>query len=386
MPQRISVGLSQLPNTIDAFAEAAELARSGLDGEPDLCLAFAGGKHIGELEAALVEISARLRPKAMIGCGAAGVVGPGAEIEAGQGAVVWAAQLPGARIETFEVRGDAGGEPEVLSGLPDPASRADAVFLLANPYASQIEGALAQLNEERPGTPVLGGLASAVVEGEPGLMIDGVVSDAAAVGCLLEGVDMAPCVSQGAAPVGPEMAITAAEGGVIGELAFKPALERLGEIVAGLEENERRQAASGMLLGIVVDENRPDHERGDFLVRPIVSADRDAGTLTVGGRVRVGQTVRLHVRDGASADADLREALAVQVTAMGSAGAAGALMFTCNGRGRQMFGVADHDVDAFEDALAAPVGGFFCAGEIGPVGGRSYLHGFTATLAVFAAS
>ncbi len=140
-----------------------------------------------------------------------------------------------------------------------------------------------------------------------------------------------------------------------------------------------------MLIGIVIDENRPDHGRGDFLVRPIVGADRDSGAIAVGERVRVGQTVRLHVRDGVSADADLREALALQAGAMGEGGAAGALMFTCNGRGRGLFGVADHDADAVEEALAAPVGGFFCAGEIGPVGGRNFLHGFTATLAVFAA-
>jgi small ligand-binding sensory domain FIST len=243
---------------------------------------------------------------------------------------------------------------------------------------------LERLNAERPGTPVLGGFASAGFDGSGVLLRDGGQADVGAVGCLLDGVELLPCVSQGAAPVGPEMAITSAEGNVIRELAFKPALERLGEVVAGLDSDERREAAGGMLLGIVIDENRPEHERGDFLVRPVVGADRDLGSVAVGETIRVGQTVRLHIRDGVSADADLREALALQAGAVGPAGAAGALMFTCNGRGRGMFGTADHDADVVEDALAAPVGGFFCAGEIGPVGGRNFLHGFTATLAVFA--
>ncbi len=385
MTQRIAVGLSTAPNTIDAFTEAADVAASGLGGEPDLCVAFAGPHHLSNLEQALMEIRARLAPRASIGCAAAGVVGPGRELEEGPGALVWAAELPGAEIETFAVGGELGDGPEALTGVP-AGGDADAVFLLADPYRFPAAALLGRLNDERPGTPVLGGLASAAVGGSAPLIRDGTVADAdaGAVGCVLRGVELTPCVSQGATPVGGEMAVTAADGNVIHELAFKPALERLGEVVATLPSQEREQAARGMLLGIVIDENQPDHRRGDFLVRPIVGADRDSGAVAVGEHVRVGQTVRLQVRDGITADADLREALALQAGAMGPSGAAGALMFTCNGRGRGLFGVSDHDADAVEDALAAPVGGFFCAGEIGPVGGRNFLHGFTATLAVFA--
>ncbi|HKJ35433.1 MAG TPA: FIST N-terminal domain-containing protein [Solirubrobacterales bacterium] len=382
---RIAVGLSQLPSTIDAFAEAAEVARSGLGGSADLCFAFVGGQHLAELDAALLEIRARLDPAAMVGCGAAGVVGPGREVEDGPAAVVWAAELPGAEIETFEVRGEPGADPELMEGLPEPGAPADAVIVLADPRRFPTDGLVRRLGEEQPGTPVLGGLASAALDSAGCLIRDGEGTDAGAVGCALRGVDVTPCVSQGASPVGPEIAITEAEGNTIHELAFKPALERVSEIVAGLGPDERRQAAAGMLVGIVIDENRPEHERGDFLVRPIVGADRESGAIVVGEGVRVGQTLRLHVRDGASADADLRDALGLQSDALGEAGAAGALMFTCNGRGRRMFDLPDHDADAFEDALAAPVGGFFCAGEIGPVGGRNFLHGFTATMAIFAA-
>jgi small ligand-binding sensory domain FIST len=146
-------------------------------------------------------------------------------------------------------------------------------------------------------------------------------------------------------------------------------------------------AATGLLLGIVIDENKPEYERGDFLIRGLLGADRLSGALAIGDRVRVGQTVRFHVRDARSADEDLQQALALGTAALADRGAAGALLFTCNGRGRQMFSVPDHDALALAASLGpVPVSGFFCAGEIGPVGGRSFLHGFTATLALFAGS
>jgi small ligand-binding sensory domain FIST len=172
---------------------------------------------------------------------------------------------------------------------------------------------------------------------------------------------------------------------VIGQLAGKPAMERIGEVISALPERERELAAAGVLVGLVIDENRPEYERGDFLVRPIIGADRESGAIAIGELVRVGQTVRLQVRDAASADEDLREALRAQSQALGSDGAAGALLFTCNGRGSHMFDVPDHDAAAIEDSLGVPTAGFFCAGEIGPVGGRNFLHGFTATMAVFPA-
>ncbi len=196
---------------------------------------------------------------------------------------------------------------------------------------------------------------------------------------------MLSCVSQGAAPVGPEMTITAAHDNVIEELASVAAIERLREAIATLTPAEQELASGGLMLGLVIDENQPSYERGDFLVRPVIGADPDAGSVVIGERVRVGQTVRMHVRDGASADEDLREALRLQSAALGDEGAAGALLFTCNGRGAHMFSVPDHDATAVSDALGAAVGGFFCAGEIGPVGGRNFLHGFTATMAVFPA-
>jgi small ligand-binding sensory domain FIST len=216
------------------------------------------------------------------------------------------------------------------------------------------------------------------------LMCDEELCESGAVGVTLTGVDVRPCVSQGARPIGAEMTITAAEGNVIHELASRPALERLKTAIVDLDELERALAVQGLLIGIVIDENRPEYLRGDFLVRGLLGADEETGALTVGEHVRVGQTVRMHVRDGASADEDLREVLADLMGDL-SGPPAGALLFTCNGRGSNMFAAPNHDAAALQQAFGeVPAAGFFCAGEIGPVGQRSFVHGFTATLAVFA--
>jgi small ligand-binding sensory domain FIST len=204
------------------------------------------------------------------------------------------------------------------------------------------------------------------------------------VGLVFAGVEVMPCVSQGAAPVGPELTVTAAEGHVIRELAGRPALDMLREAIEGLDPHQQALVASGLLLGIVIDGGKPEYEHGDFLVRGVIGADPEAGTLTVGARVHPGTVVRLHARDAVSADRDLREALGLRREALGGGTPAGALVFTCNGRGEAMFGTPDHDAVTLEEELAgAPAAGFFAAGEIGPVGGDPFLHGFTATVAVF---
>ena len=234
--------------------------------------------------------------------------------------------------------------------------------------------------------PLLGGLASGRTASEETILFIGdEVVDDGAVGVRLDGVEMLPMVSQGATPLGPELTITAAEGHVIGELAGKPALTKLRETIDELPPEDLRLVQGGLLVGIVVDSNKPDYVQGDFLVRGLVGADPETGHVAIAADVHPGQVVRLHARDAESADRDLREALEIRMTALGGRPPAGALLFACNGRGRSMFGHADHDVDVVADALAgAPAAGFFAAGEIGPIGGSYFLHSFTATVAVFA--
>ena len=382
MPVRVSVGVSESFDAIEAFTDAARDAVGGLDGEPcDLCLVFAGAPHLGRGKWILSVVHDHLNPRHLIGCGAGGVVGCGREIEEGPAAVVWAAAMPEAEIATHHFETEQTIEGFDVAGVPEPEEVGDALIVLADPYSFATEALLGSLAELRPGVPVLGGLASAAAAGSASLFRDGEVVDGGAVGCSLAGVPLLPCVSQGAAPVGPEMTITSAEGNVIAELASKPAVERLRDALAGLDPREQELAASGLMLGLVIDENQPEYGRGDFLVRPIIGADSESGSVAIGERVRVGQTVRMQIRDGASADEDLRDALRSQTAAR----TAGVLLFTCNGRGSHMFEVPDHDASVIEDTLGAPAGGFFCAGEIGPVGGRNFLHGFTATMALFPA-
>jgi small ligand-binding sensory domain FIST len=203
---------------------------------------------------------------------------------------------------------------------------------------------------------------------------------------VLKDVSVHCTVSQGASPIGPEMVVTACDGNVVEELASRPALDRLMDAIRNeLTLEEQALATQGLLVGIVIDENRPDYARGDFLVRALMSVDEQERTITIGERVRVGQTVRLHVRDAASADIDLRSALERAARELPSP-AAGALMFTCNGRGSHMFGSSGHDAGALAREIGpAPAAGFFCAGEIGPVGPRSFVHGFSTSVALFAA-
>ncbi|HEX8645254.1 MAG TPA: FIST N-terminal domain-containing protein [Thermoleophilaceae bacterium] len=384
-PVRIATGLATDDAGPDAFAEAAARAALGLGGAPaDLVVVFAAAPNLEHAEEGLAALEERLRPGAVIGCGAQGVIAGGRELETG-GVAVWAASLPGGTVRPFHLEAfDAGDEGVAIAGLPSLMG-AEAIILLADPYSFPVEPLLDRLAGDHPGLPVIGGLASAgAVPGEGALLHAGGVADRGAVGVALAGVDVRPCVSQGARPIGPEMVITDCEENVIHELASRPALKRLHEAIGELEPHERALAANGLLLGIVIDENQPDYERGDFLIRGLLGVDEEAGSVRVGERVRVGQTVRLQVRDGDSADEDLREALALHAGALRGP-PAGTLLFSCNGRGSHMFGVPDHDALALDDAFGgAPAAGFFCAGEIGPVGPRSFVHGFTATLAVFA--
>jgi len=382
MAVRIAVGVSESFDPVEAFSEAAGDAARQLDAACDLCVVFAGPPHLPLSKWVLSTVHERLEPANLIGCGAGGVVGAGREIEEGPGAVVWAASMPEADIHTHHFRVERTGGEVAVTGVPEELP-GDCLILLADPYTFATEPLLARLAEARPELPVLGGLASAAVAGAGALFRDGDVLAEGAVGCSLSGVPVLPCVSQGASPVGPEMTITAAEGNVIEELASRPAVERLSEAIGSLPPRQQELTRRGLMLGLVIDENRPEYERGDFLVRPIIGADTEAGTIAIGEPVRVGQTVRLQVRDAESADEDLRAALATQVEALATEGAAGALLFTCNGRGSHMFNAPHHDATAVGDALGVPAGGFFCAGEIGPVGGRNFLHGFTATMAVF---
>ena len=223
-----------------------------------------------------------------MGCGAAGVIGEMREVEEGTAISVWAASLDGGEVLPFhaevEPMGDGGG---VLSGLPELAGAAGAL-LLADPFTFPTDAVLRELSAGAPMLPLLGGLASArSPEHETPLLIGDEVKTSGAVGVRFDGVEILPCVSQGATPVGPELTITACDGAIISELAGKPALEKLRETIETLTVEDLRLVQGGLLMGVVIDPNKPDYVQGDFLVRGLVGADPDTGQVAVGhGRAR----------------------------------------------------------------------------------------------------
>jgi small ligand-binding sensory domain FIST len=380
---RFATGLVDGDAGVDAFAEAAARAAMGLGGAPcDVALVFAGQDNLEHAVAGLDAVHERLRPGALAGCGAQGVVGTGREVESG-GVVVWAGSLGGGSGEAFHMEAVPAGEGRLaISGLPD-LDETRALVMLVDPYTFPAEALLAEFARSSPGVPVVGGLAAAD-QPVASLFHDDAVAHMGAVGLVLSDVDVHCCVSQGASPIGPEMVVTAAEGNVVYELASRPALDRIVDAIAReLTADEQALASQGVLVGIVIDENRPEYDRGDYLVRSLLSVDEQERSLMIGERVRVGQTVRLHVRDADSADEDLRVALERASRGLGGQ-AAGALLFTCNGRGSHMFGAAGHDAGALAQEIGpAPAAGFFCSGEIGPVGRRSFVHGFSTSVALF---
>jgi small ligand-binding sensory domain FIST len=348
--------------------EAAGQVLEELGPNPDLVTLFVTPHHAGALEDAAAAVRAVLSPTALIGCAAVSVVGVRHEAEDEPGVALWAGRFG-------PVRGFRDALPADVPFVPQ------AVVLLADPFSFDVDGFYEAVESRWPGLPVVGGNASAA-RGPGGnrLVLDDVMGVDGAVGALIgPGARVDVVVSQGCRPVGNPYVVTKAERNVVYELAGRPALERLVSMVQGgaMSDEDVALINTGLHLGTVVDEHKAVFERGDFLVHNVIGADRSVGAIAVGDEVAVGSTVQFHVRDAASADEDLHEALD------GRGDADGALLFTCNGRGRRLFGTPHHDADVFDDEVGGPVAGFFAAGEFGPVGRRNFVHGFTASVALF---
>ena len=380
---RIGAGLSTSESAWEAATEAAREARTGTRGgaEVDLAFVFLSPGHLDEAEAVADALREELAPRHLLGCVAEGVVAGVRELERGPGVAVWAGALPGAEIECFHIAAGQTEEGTAVAGFPE-LEAPGLVALLADPFTFPAGSFLTRLNEEHERIPLVGGIAAG--GGQPGaqaLILDEAVHAEGAVGAVVSGLPVLTVVSQGCRPIGREAVVTRCEGNFVYELAGKPALERLRREIRGLSSEDRALAARGLLAGLVINENRPDYDTGDFLMRGLLGADEATGALALGETVRIGQTLRFFVRDAASADADLRQTL---THAARRARPAGALLFTCNGRGTNMFPEPDHDARVVTEMLRTDaVAGFFCGGEIGPVGGKAFLHGFTATLAIF---
>lgn len=385
---RFAAGLSRTGNTNDAVREACEQVLSTGGSAPSLAFAFLSRHHGAKSAAIAGAICDRLKTDALVGCMAESIVGGELEIEDGPALAVWAAWLPGAQVEVMHLEYARSADGGSFVGWPDALLEAwpenATLLLLGEPFSFPTDVLLEQVSDEHPGANVIGGMAGGGHgPGENRLLFRRGDARQGAVAVLLDGaaVRVRPVVSQGCRPIGKPMVITKAERNVVQELGGRAPLAILKELYATLGPEDQRMMQSGLHLGRVTNEYREAFQRGDFLVRNVIGVDGESGAIAIGDYLRVGQTVQFHLRDAASADEDLRELLAA-VTSSG--GARGALLFTCNGRGTRLFDGPNHDAAAVRAALGPiPVAGFFAQGEIGPVGGRNFLHGFTASLAVF---
>jgi small ligand-binding sensory domain FIST len=380
---RIGVGVSTAREARQAAADATAHARDGLAGEaPSLAVLFASRPHTDQAADVLNAVQEGVEPPALIGCVAQAIVAGPREIEDEAAVAVWLAS--GLAAETFQLDFVRAGSGGLLAGYRFDRTAHDLYLLLPDPYTFPSNLLIDHLNTDLPGTTVVGGIVSGGLgPGDTRLFRDRDVLTSGAVGVHLPDVHGVPIVSQGCRPIGYPYIVTGADGAVITELGGRPPLQRLREIVEALPPGEQELVSHGLQMGIVVDEHLAAPGQGDFMIRGLLGADQSTGAIEIGEVVEVGATVQFQVRDAAGADKDLR--LAVERTSAQLPGrAAGALLFTCNGRGRRMFGVADHDAATIEELLGGiPLAGFFAAGEIGPIAGRNALHGFTASMALF---
>jgi small ligand-binding sensory domain FIST len=378
---RIGAALSTDPDPAASGAEAAVAAGSRLDGaDASLALLVASRHHAPSAASVLDAVRRAARPERVIGCVAETVVGGDREVEEGPAVVVWLASLP-EPAETFHMEFVRTSEGGVFAGYRFKGPGSGSYLLIGDPFSFPTDHLLRHLNEQIPGTIVMGGMASGGMgPGGTRLFVDDRVVDDGAVGARLPGVRIRPLVSQGCGPVGNVFTVTRAEGNVIHEMGGRPPLLRLQELANGLSPEDRTLLSRGLFVGRAIDEYKLEPGRGDFLIRQVVGVDQRSGALAVGDRIEVGESIQFHVRDAATADEDLRALLDLEAVEP----ADGALLFTCNGRGSRLFPVFDHDASLVSERLGGlPLAGFNCAGEIGPVGGKNFLHGFTASVALF---
>jgi small ligand-binding sensory domain FIST len=366
----------------DAGGQAArEVVASLGDEAPSFCVLFASAQYYRHAETLLAGVTAVTGDVPLIGCVGESVIGGAREVE-GEPAVSVFAVAGAGTVESYEMEFLRTGSGGAFGGyLFEPGAH----LMIADPYSFPADVLLAHLNEHVPGTAVIGGMASA---GSPRqqsrLFYNGKVRTSGAVGMRLAGAEVHPLVSQGCRPVGDPFTVTAAEDNVIYQLGGSSPWRRLRELADGLSHRDQELLTHGVQLGIVIDEYRAEQAQGDFLIRGVLGGDPDSGALVVGDDVEVGQTVQFHIRDASSADEDLRRALGDETEALGGDRPAGALLFSCNGRGSRLFDEPDHDAGLVAQTFGdVPVAGFFCGGELGPVGGRNFLHTFTASMAVF---
>jgi small ligand-binding sensory domain FIST len=388
---RAAAAIAQGPAWQDALAQLARELERVTAGEDEIHLAllFASPQYQDGF-ASLVEEARKLTgARTLAGCSGQGIIGMDREIEGEPAISLMTLALPGADLRSFHLsqedieRNHTAEDWHRSTGVAP--TEVNAWLIFADPFSLDAEGLVAGISAAYPGTPLIGGLASGDQRVQrTHLFLDGQVLGQGAVALALCGpYTVRTVVSQGASPIGETWAITAAEGNVIRTIAGRPAYEVLVETVQALPPELSQRARSNLLVGLAMNEYREDFRRGDFLIRNLLGVDQASGALAVGATVQVGQTIQFQLRDPAAADEDLRELLGSATVEMAGQEPIAALLCSCNGRGVGLFGTPNHDAAAMSAELGPiPVSGFFCNGEIGPVGPQTFLHGFTASIAI----
>jgi small ligand-binding sensory domain FIST len=385
-----AAAMSTNADTVAALDEVSDRLRGQIAGDPDLAFLFFTPHHSDDAEHLAATTAQRFGVRYLLGCTGESIVGNEREVEWKPALCLWLGKFSAdVQLEPIYLLPEKTPDGYSIMGLPDSLHEADpaqsVVLLLADPFSFPADLFLHQLNESFPGLRVMGGMASGGRgPGECRLIVGEKVREQGAVGVLMQGpINVRSIVSQGCRPIGRHYLITKARDNVILELGGKPPLVQLQQLWQELPPAEQQLFQQGLHVGRVINEYQGEFQRGDFLVRNVVGLDSESGALAITERVRVGQTVQFHVRDAASADEDLHALLQMDVSAH-SGKPAGALLFTCNGRGTRLFSQPDHDAGTVRsEAGEIPLAGFFAQGELGPIGGQNFIHGFTASVVLF---
>ena len=384
---RFHASISDHESTPQAAESLIQSSKSALADRIDLAFVFVTPHHADEAESLLERLWLELDPQCLLGCSAEGVIAADREIERSPGIALLAAELPNVGMHPFHIASadwedlmtDDAALAERLSHGPETR----AIIGFGDPFTARIHQLLPALDRVAPTSPLIGGMASGAQSHGQTLLFrnDQLYSDSF-VGVSLSGpLTVETIVSQGCRPIGKPFIVTKSQRNVVEQLGGRPALTALRDMIVELPEDQQQMLQHGLLVGLAISEYKDRFGRGDFLVRNIIGVGEDSGAVQINDFVRTGQTVQFHVRDATTADEDLSLLLAPQSL---DRPAAGGLLFSCNGRGTHMFPQPCHDVGLARRAMPqTPVAGFFAAGEFGPVANKNFIHGHTASFALF---
>ena len=357
----------------------------------DLIVVFASHHHQDMYEKITELIRENVSVRHIIGCSAGGVIGGGNEIELRAGLSLTAAVMPGVEINPFhadnDLLPDLDDSPDAWEALVTTSHESKPDFLvITDPFSIRSDNLLLGLDYAFGNSVKIGGMASGGQNpGSNALILNDQVYRTGAVGLALHGdISVDTIVAQGCRPIGQLLDITKCRQNILIELNGRPALHVLHELYESLDDKDRDLAHHSLFLGVEMNKFLEEPKLGDFLIRNIIGMDPRSGVMAIGEMLREGQAVQFHLRDAQASSEDLSSLMDQYAGSDRKAEIAGALLFSCLGRGIHLYGHSNHDTDIFRETFShVPLGGFFCNGEIGPVQGTTYLHGYTSAFGLF---